>query len=449
MSGDKRALLKQWLESGKAQLQPLTFPQRELWENSPVPVADMANHICALINVRGAITPEECERAIQRVVERQQALRISFLPGKDRAVQMVREHGETNFHFRELATARDNPEEIEEIAREIFRQPFDLVQGPLYRVELVRRAPDDHVLVFAIHHAIADGWTLGVFVQDLCVAYIQGLRGVRDPLPPVPLTYTAWGASERAYWQPAELTKRVDFWKTTLANRPRLWANLEGPGTASGPLDRLVSYFSPELADGVRELARRSGATLFSTLLSAFQITISKWTGAADILVGTPVANRTKQAVRETMGYFSGVVPLRGKVDPSQSFAAGLKAVHESSVDCFANALPFAELAQALGDPATPGHAPIFEIRFALQNHPIPDVALPGLSAKLTMRSTGTARFHLACEITEEGEKLEVVWLFRSNLFPQTEIENLGRLFQAVLAGACRSPETRIAALTI
>src|SRR4030095_7127163 len=173
MSGDKRALLKQWLESGKAQLQPLTFPQRELWENSPFPVADMANHICCLINVRGAITPQECERAIQRVVERQEALRISFLPGKDRPVQMVRENGETRFRFRQVSPSKSDSEQIEELAREVFCVPFDLVQGPLYRVELLSRASDDHVLVFAIHHAIADGWTLGVFIQDLCVAYMQ------------------------------------------------------------------------------------------------------------------------------------------------------------------------------------------------------------------------------------------------------------------------------------
>jgi non-ribosomal peptide synthetase component F len=123
--------------------------------------------------------------------------------------------------------------------------------------------------------------------------------------------------------------------------------------------------------------------------------------------------------------------------------------VHQETVECFANAMPFAEIAQAVGETSTPGHPPIFEIRFALQNHPIPDVALPGLSAKLTMRSTGTARFHLACEITEEGEHLEVVWLFRPELFPQGEIEDLGRMFQSVLAWVCRKPESRIDAITI
>lgn len=448
VSADRRALLKQRLASGQLRPQPLTFPQRELWETSPVPVGDMANHICCVIEVRGKATVEDCTAAVRQVVQRQEALRVSFLPGKDRPLQVVRDDCPVNFSARQLTPEESSPEAVEEIAREIFREPFDLLQGPLYRVVLLSRSVDDHVLVFAIHHAIADGWTLGVFVQELCVGYLQHVRGVGDSLPPVTQSYGAWGAAERAYWQPAELESRIPFWKAHLAGHRRLWSKLEGPKTASGAHQRVITHFPAELATAARELARRSSATLFSTLLAAFQVAFGRWTGADDILVGTPVANRNKQATNETMGYFAGIVPIRGRLVPERTFAASLRALHEVTVDCFANAMPFAELARALGDPGTPGHNPIFEVRFALQNHPIPDVSLPGLSAKLRMRSTGTARYHLACEITEEGDQLEVVWLFRPQLFPQADVENLRQMFQNVLAAACRAPETTIAALT-
>jgi hypothetical protein len=448
MAGDKRALLKQRLESGELRLYPLTHPQRELWEASPVPVADVANHICCLIEVRGNVTHEGGAGALQLVMDRQEALRVSFLPGKDGPVQMIRREGVTKIRFRELTPAESTPEAMEEIAREIFHEPFDLMQGPLYRVELLRRAADDHVLVFTIHHAIGDGWTLGLFVQELCMAFFQILRGMREALPAVPLSYSAWGAAERAFWQPSELAPRLAFWKSHLAGYRRLWDAFEGPVTASGVHVRLVSHFPAELVTAIRELARKAGATLFSTLLTAFQVAFARWAGNDDVLVGTPVANRTRTNVKETMGYFAGIVPLRGRVDAQRTFLASLRAVHHVTVDCFANAVPFAELAQALGDAGRPGHNPIYEVRFALQNHPIPDVAFPGLSAKLRMRSTGTARYHLACEITEEGEQCEVVWLFRPQLFPQADVENLRSLFQTVLAAACRSPDDRIAALT-
>ena len=448
MSGDKRALLKQRLESGELRLQPLTFPQRELWETSPVPAEDMANHICCFFEVRGNLTPEDGRGAFQLVLDRQEALRVSFLPGKDGPVQMIRKEGIMKFRFRELTAEESRPKAFEEIAQEILSEPFDLLQGPLYRVDLLRRGPEEHTLIFTIHHAIGDGWTLGLFVQELCLAFIQQVRGVRDGLPPVPQSYSAWGAAERAFWQSSELAPRIAFWKSHLAGHRRLWNALEGPKTASGTHLRLIGHFPADLTKAARDLARRAGATLFSTLLMAFQVAFARWAGTKDVLVGTPVANRTKPATKETMGYYAGIVPLRGKVDAERTFQASLREVHATTVDCFAHAMPFVELAQALDDAGAPGHNPIFEVRFALQNHPVPDVALPGLSAKLRMRSTGTARYHLACEITEEGEQLEVVWLFRPQLFPQAEVENLGRLFQSVLAAACRTPDARLAALT-
>ncbi|HBJ84992.1 MAG TPA: condensation domain protein [Verrucomicrobiales bacterium] len=444
MSQDHRARLKQWLESGEARLQPLTLTQRELWEASPVPPGDVSNHICAFIRVRGPITQERCEAAFHKVVDRQEVFRLSFLPGKDQPLQLIRRTSSPALTFRDLPSAQQHPEAIEELAQEIFDKPFDLVGGPLYRSEILRLASDDHILVFSIHHAIADGWTLGVFVQDLFAAYLLGLKSMESSLPPVPLSYTAWGAAERAFWQPAELEKRAAFWKPALSGATRFWK--DSPAER-GRRERWVTHLPADLGRGVRELARRSGATLFSTLLAAFQITLSKWTGADDVLVGTPVANRNRQAVRETMGYCAGIVPLRGQIDRTRKFSDSLREVHQNSVDAFANAMPFVELVRLMNDSSSPGHNPLFEVRFALQNHPVPDVNVPSLGLQLRMRSTGTFRFDLACEVTEEGDELEVVWLFRQNMFPLDEIQNLNRLYQATLAGVCRSPEILTSAL--
>jgi Condensation domain len=415
-----------------------------LWETSPVPVTDVANHICCLIHIRGVLTPEACEDALRRVVERQEVLRLSFLPGKTGPVQMIRRTAEPNLQYRSLPGGLIHDEAVEEAANEVFSKPLDLVRGPLYRAEVLRLSADVHVIVLAIHHAIADGWTLGVFTEDLCAAYVLGIIRPNERLPEVPLTYAAWGAAEREFWLPKELERRAPFWRSQLAGNQRLWSSFEGPITAAGPTQRLVLHFPNDLAEAARELARRMGATLFSTLLAAFQIALSRWTGEPDVLVGTPTANRAKQFVRETMGYFAGIVPIRGYVEPERTFAESLKTVYQTATDCFANAIPFAELVRMLGEKPAPGHNPVFEVRFALQNHPVPDVALHGLSASLSMRSTGTSRFHLGCEITAVDEGLEVVWLFRPQLFPLAEIKNLANLFQAILAAACSSPDSRI-----
>jgi len=447
MPKDQRARLKQWLESGEIRLQPLTYPQRELWETSPVSAEDMSNSICAVIEVRGRLTKEGSMAALQQVVDRQEVFRLSFLPGKEQPMQLIRHTGRPVLGFRDLPTSQRHPEEIESLTGEVFRTPFDLVQGPLYRAEIFRRGPDDHLLAIAIHHSIADGWTLGVFVQDLLAAYLQVVRGGGTGLPPVPLSYTSWGAAERSFWSEVELEVRAEYWRSSLADAPRLWSPSADPAVATGALKRVVSPVSAELGRALRDLGRRHGATLFSTLLAAFQVALSEWTGADDIVVGTPVANRGKQAVRETMGYCSGIVPLRGRIDPSRRFSSSLREVHLAAVDAFANAMPFVELVRAVGEKSALGYNPVFEVRFALQNHPVPDVAVPGLSLQLRMRSTGTARFDLACEICEEGDALEVAWLFRQGRFAHEAIECLGHMYLAVLAGVCREPDILISNL--
>jgi hypothetical protein len=336
------------------------------------------------------------------------------------------------------------------LIQETYRQPFDLLQGPLHRVRLIRRGPNDHVLAFCFHHAIADGWSLGVFTQDLCTAYVMGLSGLRkavavgvmglkNTLPPVAQTYTEWAAAERAVWSPEILAKRAEFWKSHLAGSSRIWSDVPEPA----PLQRWVTEIRPDLLAAIRVLAKDHSTTIFSTLLAAFQITLSRSTGKDDILVGTPVANRNKEAARDTMGYYAGVVPLRGKVDPALSFSEHLRQVAESTLDSFANAMPYAELAAAVGETRGAGAHSIFDVRFALQNHPVPDVSMPRISTKVRMRSTGTARFDLACELTEIGNELEVVWLYKPFRFNAETIAELNDQFMVVLTSACKSPGSR------
>jgi Condensation domain len=443
MSQENRNRLKEMLASGEARLQPLTFSQRELWEASPVPVADCSNHICTFMEVRGSITEAECLAALQLVVERQEVMRLSILPGKDRPLQFIRKTRAPAIKFCDLSNA---PDTLEEKLRVVFEEPFDLLKGPLYRVEVIRRGPDDLVLAFAIHHAIADGWTLGVFVEDLAAAYLQLRMGMAGALPGVPLSYTAWAAAERDFWNPDKLGQRGQFWIERLAGAPRLWNAVTGDGPRV--LTRDVFFVPANPTQAVRNLARRADATLFSTLLTAFQIALSQWTGATDIVVGTPVASRTRQSVRETMGYCSGNVPIRGEVQAGRPLEESVRETHLNAMDAFANAMPFAELVRAVGDPPSVDHNPVFDVRFALQNHPIPDIEIPGLSVHLRMRSTGTARFDLGCEITESGDELEVVWVYRPKLFSRADVENIGNLFLAVLEGIAVAPESRADALT-
>ena len=219
---------------------------------------------------------------------------------------MIRQSGEANFRFRELTPSEASREAIEELAQEIFQRAIrSACRGRSTGSKCCGAAPDDHVLVFAIHHAIADGWTLGVFVQDLCVAYVAGAARPamkRCPLcrKPIPRGARRSGRSgSRPNWsRGSRFGNRISRAAAGFGMRSK------GRRRPSGRLERWVPIFPPNWPMPRGNWPAGTGATLFSTLLTAFQVGLSRWTGAHDILVGTPVANRTKQAARETMGYF-------------------------------------------------------------------------------------------------------------------------------------------------
>jgi hypothetical protein len=445
---DPRLRLKEWIASGEARLLPLSFPQRELWENSPVPPGAPANQICASIEIRAPFSPALCEAALRAVVGRQEVLRTSFLSGAGRAAQVVRAKVEPVLRFRDIA-----PGEVPaEAMAAIFSEALDIVRGPAYRVELLRVAKDHHLLALVFHHAVGDGWTLGVFVEDFTAGYILALResgrafapvrGVRDGLPAVALTYSAWAEAERVRWQPAEINRHAAYWRQRLEGSRPMFHGV-GPITPLPSLCRRTSLLTPEITEATRNLARRACVTFFSALLTAFQIALFRWQGARDVVLGIPHANRTKAMAGDTMGYFAGVVPLRVRLSPDRPFSATLAANHAEAVEDFAHAMPFAELAAALGGGAAQGRHAIYDVRFALQNHPVPNIELPGVSTRLRTHSTGTSRFDIACELTEAGQLIEIVWLYRPSIVSDEGIRDLERLMCAVLADAHRDPDFR------
>jgi hypothetical protein len=447
MEQDGKTRLQELVASGQVRLVPATFPQRELWETSPVPPEDASNHIRSYIDLRGPLTGDLCRDAMRLVVARQEAMRTSFLPGRECPVQLVRAQAEPVLAYRELDDPSLPDGEIIASMEEGFSRPFDLRRGPLYRLQMVRRGPDHHALGLTIHHAIADGWTVTSFVEDLYIACISiwrssgrdmsRLRGLRDSLPPLEMSYSAWGAAERARWQPVALGEAATYWRTRLAGSRPLFDAPPGP---MDPVAKRVTHLPAELAEPVRGLARQTGVTLFSVLLAAFRLALHRWRGADDVVLGTPTAGRGKSALKETMGYFSGIVPLRGRVDPSAPFSATARAVHAESIEDFARAMPFVELAAAVERESPRRRHAVFDVRFAVQNHPFPGIEIPGMSSSLRNLSSGTSRFDLACELTEDGKRIELIWMNRPSIVSEEDLNTLDRTFRGVLDQVVRNP---------
>ena len=445
MASNARARLEELLAGGQARLVPLTFPQRELWETGAVPSADPSNNICALLEIRGPLTPELCREALGMVIARQEALRTTILPGKTRPVQLVRAAGEPVLTEAQLPSGGIGEEAVLSVLAPHFAQPFDLVAGPLHRLIMVPCGPDHCFLGMVIHHSISDGWALTTFVEDFmtgCIAAwrrsgkdMTRLQGLSDTLVPPPMTYSQWGAAERAQWTEKELAARAARWRARLQGAGLFFDAAHPVG--GEPIVRWEVKIPAHTAEAVRALTRRVGATPFAALGTAFRLALHRWKGKSDVVLGTPVAGRSKPAVRETIGYFSEIVPLRYRVDPARSLGDLIPRVHEEALEDFAGAMPFAELAAAVesGDRRRSRHA-VYDVRFAVQNHPFPDIVVPGVSSRFRNLSSGTSRFDLACEITGDSGEMDLVWLRRESVVGESDVRELDAIFREILAGA-------------
>lgn len=445
MEGKTRSKLQDLVASGQVRLQPLAFTQRELWETSPVPPEDPSNHIRSFIDLRGPLTYDLCLHALRMVADRQEVMRTSILPGRDRPVQMIRAQSPVVLDYREADDPEAGDEEVIAGMEEGFARPFDMVRGPLYRLQMVRRTPDRHALGLTIHHVIADGWTVTSFVEDLYTACMllwrklggdmSRLKEAREALPPLAVTFSEWAAAERARWQPAEIDRHADYWVRRLAGARPLF---EGGAVVGEPLGKWVTELPPALADPLRATARRLGVTLFEVLLPAFRLALLRWRGADDVVVGTPVAGRAKSVLNQTMGSFSGIVPLRARVADGDPFAETVRRVRDETVEDLSRAMPLVELAAAVEKETPRSRHAIFDVRFAVQNHPFPEIEVGGVSPGLRNLSSGTSRFDIACELTQDSDSMEVIWMHRPTMVTRSAIGELDRIFRSVLEENCR-----------
>lgn len=443
MSGAARSRLQELLAGGHARLVPLTFPQRELWETGSVPPGDPSNNICALLEIRGPLTPALCREALGMVIARQEALRTTILPGKSRPVQLVRASAEPVLTELELPPGVSGEQAVVAALGPYFAEPFDLVAGPLYRLIMVPCGPDHCFIGMVIHHSIADGWALTTFVEDFmtgCIAAwrrsgkdMSRLQGLSDTLMPPAMTYGQWGATERANWTPPKVARSAAHWRSRLEGAGLFFDCTHPVGGEA--LRRWEVDIPASMAEAIRVLARRVGATPFSALGTAFRIALHRWKGKSDVVLGTPVAGRSKAGVRGTVGSFSEIVPLRFRLQPSRSLGDSIPMVHEEALEDFAQAMPFAELASAVEAGKRGRHA-VYDVRFAVQNHPFPELVVPGVSSRFRNLSSGTSRFDLACEITGDSGKMEVVWLHRESVVGEPGVRELDALFREVLTEA-------------
>lgn len=434
---------------------PLSYAQKRLWVLHQLEPHSAAFNLSSAVRIEGRLNVGALERSLREVLRRHEVLRTSFELLDGEPVQVVHPPAEWPLPIVDLEALAEGERvaKVRELSLEEAVRPFDLERGPVLRTKLLRQAPEQHVLLFTMHHIASDGWSMGVFVREVASLYMAYERGQESPLPELAVQYGDYAEWQREWLRGAVLDEQLEYWKRQLSGPLpvlKLPTDRARPPVASyrGRTESFV--VGPALTAALRELTRREGATLFMTLLAAFDVLLYQYTRQEDIIVGTNVANRNRRATEGLIGFFINNLALRADLSGDPTFRECLGRVREAALGAFAHQdVPFEMVVEAIHPERAGHHAPLFQVMFVLQNAPAPSVSLEGLTLSLVEVESEAANFDLSLFVREASEGLACHFVYDTELFAAGTVERMRRHFENLMHAIALAPDTRLSAFNV
>ncbi|MCA2685356.1 MULTISPECIES: non-ribosomal peptide synthase/polyketide synthase [unclassified Microcystis] len=434
---------------------PLSYAQQRLWFLDQLEPNSSFYNVPLALHLAGDLQADILEKSLQKIIQRHEALRTNFTTIEGNPVQIIKP--ESNWKLT-LVNGKDSPKyrEEQEIKKwlEIHsHQPFDLANDSLIRATLLKLSDTEYFLLICLHHIVSDGWSMGVFIEELTTLYNAYTKGLEPLLPELPIQYADFAIWQREYLQGEIRQNQLNYWQKQLAAAPALLhlpTDRPRPPEQRFEGDRINGILSPELSQGLNRLSREQGVTLFMTLLTAFKVLLYRYTGQTDILVGTPIANRTRSELNGLIGFFVNTLVLRTDLAGNPSFTELLKQVRETATDAYDHQdLPFEMLVEAIQPERNMSYTPLFQVMFGLDTQVLNQIDLEGIKATIQPLESKTAKFDLSLSIQVKEAGLTAIWEYNTDLFNQSTIEQLSGHFVNLLTGIIANPEQVISQLPL
>ncbi|MBV9791145.1 MAG: AMP-binding protein, partial [Chloroflexi bacterium] len=434
---------------------PLSFAQQRLWFLDQLEPGSPLYNIPAAVRLTGALDQAALQRSFDAIVARHAVLRTTFHTRDQQPVQVIAPPAPValpTVDLRHLPVA-EREAAARHLAEQEALQPFDLGRGPLLRVTLLQLADTAHVVLVTMHHSISDGWSVGVVIRELALTYPTFARGDAPALPDLPIQYVDFAVWQRQWLAGAVLDTQLAYWQQQLTGAPTvldLPTDRPRPAVQSFRGTILPFRLPPALSPALHTLSQREGATLFMTLLAAWYTLLFRYTGQPDILVGSPIANRTRTEVQDLIGFFVNTLVLRGDLHGNPSFRTLLGRVRQMALGAFAHQdLPFERLVEAIQPERHLSRSALFQVMFVLQNTPAQALRLPDLTLEAVDAQNGTAKFDITLLMSETSDGLTGTLEYNTDLFDATTMARLLGHFQSVLDGVVTDPDQPIARLPL
>ncbi|MFD7243891.1 amino acid adenylation domain-containing protein [Streptomyces massasporeus] len=427
---------------------PLSYAQGRLYFMSRLAEGSSFYNVPIALRFDGTFRPDAFRAAFAALWGRHEGLRVHFPSPDGDPVQQFLPAEDVPFEEADLTGVAVSEARVDAIVQEEAGRPFDLSRGPLLRGRLLRLAPDAHLALLTLHHAVSDGWSVSIVLDELMALYRAFAADRPSPLAPLPHTYVDYTVWQRSWLDEETLGTQLGYWKQQLTGAPMLDLPTDRPRPAvqSYRGARHEVAWPRELSDAVAELARREGVSLFMALLAGFDVLMARVSGRDDVTVGTPIANRTMTELESIVGFFANTLALRVDLAGNPTFTEVLGRVKETADGAYAHQdVPFDMVVDAVAPQRSLSHSPLFQVRFALQNMP---GGLPGAGEGLTLTEIEseqvTARFDLVVDLWETEDGLQGHAEYSTDLFDAETVARLMRRYEALLGRLVADPAQRI-----
>uniref|UniRef100_UPI003985309B non-ribosomal peptide synthetase n=17 Tax=Burkholderia pseudomallei TaxID=28450 RepID=UPI003985309B len=429
----------------------LSLAQQRLWFLTQLEGVSEAYHMSGAVRLDGPLSREVLQRALNRIVMRHEALRTCFAREEGEPIQVIQPHADLTVSYHDLREAESIRHEAgnrEQRAKNLSQAhasaPFDLSRDLPVRVLLLQLADEAHVVQVVMHHIASDGWSVGVFLQELSALYGSFIAEQGDPLAPLPLQYADYAAWQRRWLASGQLEKQGAFWQTNLSGAPTL---LELPTDRPRPPKQSHAGASVEvklgaaLSERVKRLSQRHGVTPYMTLLSSWAAVLGRLSGQEEVVIGSPVAGRNRTEVEALIGFFVNTLALRLDLSSEPTVGELLKRTKAQVLSAQAHQdLPFDQVVERVKPPRSTAHPPLFQVMFVWQNMPAGELTIPGLTIRAVETPLQTAQFELTLSLQEAGDDIVGHLNYASALFDESTVRRYvtywRRLLEGMTAGA-------------
>jgi len=433
---------------------PLSFAQEQIWFFEQFEPGTAVYNIAHAVRLTGRLNLTALSQTFNEILRRHEILRTGFTSIEGKSVQSVSPATELPLPVRDLSHLAPAEREIQaaRLIDEESQRLFDLTKGPLLRCLVLRLASAEHLAVLCMHHIASDGWSIGVLLREIAGLYESFSSGRPPVLPELTVQYADFAQWQRQQLE-GKLLNDLDYWKsqlegaTTTLNLPTSQPR-PSVQTFRGAREKLV--LSMALSRALRELGRQHGVTIFMLMLGAFMTLLYRYTGQDDLVVGTPVANRSRVEIEKLIGFFVNTLVLRTDLSGDPSFVELLARVREVALAAYAHQeLPFEKLVQELQPERNLSQSPLFQVFFALQNTPITTLEIPGLKLTPVETNRATAKFDLFLGVADEEQGLSMALEYNRDLFDARVTRQLLRHLNTLLESVVANPETPVSKLCL